>query len=164
MTLENNWFYKWIVQEGWTDITCVRWKQTYFRNQDGEFNHHVDFREFQKGDLNIFVDMGTIFIYKNKKLLKVHVAFHVIPFNGTHYPEIPYHVLSIITPFRKPISADTRDFILQRDNYRCVKCNSRLKLEIDHIVPISRGGDNDIDNLQTLCKTCNVRKSNKLAV
>ncbi len=51
-----------------------------------------------------------------------------------------------------------REFIFKRDNYKCLACPSKDKLEIDHIVPISRGGENKIGNLQTLCKSCNSRK------
>lgn len=34
----------------------------------------------------------------------------------------------------------------------------RTRLEVDHVVPISKGGTNDLDNLQTLCEPCNQAK------
>lgn len=41
----------------------------------------------------------------------------------------------------------------------CTACGSRNQLEVDHIVPVSRGGDEeDINNLQLLCKSCNAAK------
>lgn len=43
----------------------------------------------------------------------------------------------------------------------CAKCFSNEKLEIDHIIPKSLGGTDNIDNLQILCSTCNKRKKNK---
>jgi len=60
-----------------------------------------------------------------------------------------------------------REFIKQRDNFTCCHCgNSTLKeanllLEIDHIVPVSKGGYTVEENLQTLCWKCNRAKSNK---
>ena len=41
---------------------------------------------------------------------------------------------------------------------RCVACGQIAKLEVDHIVPVSMGGGNDIDNIQPLCRSCNAVK------
>ncbi|NTV45830.1 MAG: HNH endonuclease [Chlorobiales bacterium] len=56
--------------------------------------------------------------------------------------------------------------VLARDNWKCRSCGRSAKengitLEVDHIIPRSKGGTNDISNLQTLCKKCNIGKSNK---
>jgi hypothetical protein len=54
--------------------------------------------------------------------------------------------------------------VLKRDNYRCVKCGASpnddksIRLEVDHIVPGSRGGLATMENLQTLCSSCNQGK------
>lgn len=60
-----------------------------------------------------------------------------------------------------------RERIKERDDYTCCNClNStyeepNLLLEIDHIVPVSKGGLTVESNLQTLCWKCNRAKSNK---
>lgn len=55
--------------------------------------------------------------------------------------------------------------VLRRDNFRCVRCGrgreDGVKLHVDHIVPVSRGGKSTMDNLQTLCEDCNLGKGNK---
>ena len=59
---------------------------------------------------------------------------------------------------RIPLSRGLRDQVLKRDGYRCVKCGASHKdkrLEVDHIIPVAKGGTNDIDNLRTLCWECN---------
>jgi 5-methylcytosine-specific restriction endonuclease McrA len=64
------------------------------------------------------------------------------------------------------VRAGTWWAVLARDNWTCCSCGRSSKeegmtLEVDHIVPRSRGGSDNIDNLQTLCKKCNIGKSNK---
>jgi hypothetical protein len=56
------------------------------------------------------------------------------------------------------IGASLRKAVFERDMYRCKHCSTHLDLSIDHIVPESKGGASDIDNLQTLCRPCNSRK------
>jgi len=41
-------------------------------------------------------------------------------------------------------------------------CGSNEDLQFDHDVPLSRGGGNQVENIQLLCKTCNLRKGNKI--
>lgn len=61
-----------------------------------------------------------------------------------------------------------REAIKVRDNFTCCTCGNsthtepNLLLEIDHIIPVSKGGYTVEDNLQTLCWKCNRAKSNKL--
>lgn len=52
--------------------------------------------------------------------------------------------------------------LLNATGNRCLACGvSGVKLTVDHVVPISRGGSNSIDNLQPLCKACNSSKGTK---
>lgn len=61
-----------------------------------------------------------------------------------------------------------RNFIKSRDNHTCKYCSisiadePHLLLEVDHIVPLSKGGLTTPENLQALCWRCNRSKSNKL--
>ena len=61
-----------------------------------------------------------------------------------------------------------REFIKNRDNFTCCNCGNsthvepNLLLEIDHIIPVAKGGRTVEDNLQTLCWKCNRAKSDKI--
>lgn len=58
-----------------------------------------------------------------------------------------------------------RFLVLQRDRFTCVGCgaspatNPETRLHVDHIVPFSKGGKTESDNLQTLCERCNLGKA-----
>lgn len=54
-----------------------------------------------------------------------------------------------------------RGFIHSRDGNQCTECGSRKNLQIDHIVPVSQGGTDAIDNLQLLCRSCNSEKGSR---
>jgi hypothetical protein len=58
--------------------------------------------------------------------------------------------------------APLREQVFYRDDYTCQYCGKRgVRLECDHVVPVSRGGHNGIDNLATACAKCNRSKSAK---
>lgn len=54
-----------------------------------------------------------------------------------------------------------RTRIYKRDNHECAYCGSKKQLTLDHIIPKSRGGGNDWNNLVTCCFKCNLKKGNK---
>lgn len=69
---------------------------------------------------------------------------------------------------RSAMTPELRAAILQRDNYTCCRCGNSLAkepnllLEVDHIIPVSKGGKTEWNNLQTLCWRCNRAKSDKM--
>lgn len=82
------------------------------------------------------------------------------------FTDLGYSQPSVYTPpkrsNRKRISARKRLNVYERDGYACVTCGTHENLTIDHIHPVSKGGTNDMDNLQTMCHSCNARKGAKI--
>ena len=83
--------------------------------------------------------------------------------------------LSKLVKFKKSVAGQRalmtktlREFIKERDEHQCQECGisalntENLLLEIDHIMPLSKGGITAEDNLQTLCWKCNRSKGSKL--
>jgi hypothetical protein len=62
---------------------------------------------------------------------------------------------------KSPIPIRIRIAVWRRDGFSCRHCGSENNLTIDHIFPESKGGPAALDNLQTLCKSCNSRKGNR---
>lgn len=63
---------------------------------------------------------------------------------------------------RKAVITQTlRTQVFERDEYRCIVCTTHTKLTVDHIHPESKGGATELDNLQTLCQSCNSSKGTK---
>jgi len=53
------------------------------------------------------------------------------------------------------------ELLKKQYNYTCPACGKKepeIKLEIDHIIPLSKGGSNWIENIQPLCRSCNAKK------
>ncbi len=51
--------------------------------------------------------------------------------------------------------------VIERDGGYCKHCNITKTLSLDHIIPRSKGGLDEINNLQILCRSCNSSKGNK---
>lgn len=80
--------------------------------------------------------------------------------------------LDRLPSIERGISPQLRNDILERNGFTCQLCGAgpgdrdpynparKVRLHIDHIIPISQGGSNDKDNLRTLCSTCNQGRSN----
>jgi len=68
---------------------------------------------------------------------------------------------------RNPIPLKLRYRVLKRDRDRCVKCGASpltdksIRLQVDHIIPESKGGLTSLENLQTLCEACNQGKKDR---
>lgn len=62
-------------------------------------------------------------------------------------------------------TTEQRLAIWLKSEYKCMACNKRLKdmseMHADHVVPHSKGGATSVENGQSLCEDCNLRKSNR---
>jgi len=82
---------------------------------------------------------------------------------GCDLPPVPAQMIPAPRPrpVRRTIPRDVQRAVWDRDDWRCRHCNTHKNLTVDHIVPLSKGGTDDLDNLQTLCGPCNSRKGDR---
>ena len=77
-----------------------------------------------------------------------------------------YHITKKQRIRRSPhIPTAIRHEVFKKDNYRCKECGRTSKevvIEVDHILPVSQGGTDELDNLQTLCLPCNRAKQDRM--
>jgi len=112
-----------------------------------------------------------------KKLLKLNISFETIRwscmidlFNRGYTAEYISDFLNYSKNsnyFRTKrnklgfVSNEMRLRVFEKDNFKCVFCGSEDKLQVDHIIPFSKGGKTILKNLQTLCWKCNSGKKAK---
>lgn len=63
---------------------------------------------------------------------------------------------------RPYIPRDVVGLVYMRDGGRCRECGCTKNLQLDHIIPFSKGGSSEPENLQLLCKECNLKKGNRI--
>ncbi len=102
---------------------------------------------------------GNVYDNKKRKYLFNDLVFVYNEWNrGNKYEET-------INQERKIMNDYIRYNVLKRDNFSCQICGitakDGAKLQVDHIIPVSKGGKTVMSNLQTLCERCNIGKSNK---
>ena len=61
---------------------------------------------------------------------------------------------------RRAIATVSRRAVFARDDYRCQYCGDRAD-SIDHVLPRSRGGRHEWENLAAACRPCNTRKRDR---
>lgn len=81
--------------------------------------------------------------YREKNLVSEHIRFEI------SRPSIPGW-------------AAIRAMVFDRDNHTCQYCGAiEGPMQCDHVIPFSRGGTSDPENLVTACRSCNCRKKDK---
>ena len=66
---------------------------------------------------------------------------------------------------RCTITPQLREYVLKRDNYTCRYCGSKKEpFHLDHVYPVSKGGETSVQNLVTACRKCNSEKHASIGI
>lgn len=138
---------------GWNHLMLRDWGTFELQRKRGE----AYFRQHLAGCLHLDESSSLLVGNMNNQ----RTAWLVISvLNGIR--EAPT-LFDAIPATRERIPDKVRHEVYQRDQWRCVRCGCAEDLVIDHKWPFSKGGTNALDNLQTLCKSCNLAKSDNEA-
>lgn len=134
---------------------------------DESFEEYSE-RQFQEHDalMNAAVDA----VYEAAKMLAKHLPliYHYGDGKGGWLLQTLCEEAGInIAPEPKQkkklqLKSAVRRSVMERDAYRCKHCDSHIDLTVDHIHPKSKGGTDHMENLQTLCRSCNSKKGNRV--
>lgn len=98
----------------------------------------------------------------------VKMSAHEKQLSSATLPQAPKHYKPspVIAEERKKLTPSMRYDVLNRDGHRCCICgrdaSDGVKLHVDHIIPISKGGKTEMSNLRTLCADCNLGKGARI--
>lgn len=112
------------------------------------------------GMINLLTEMAELdIVYREDYDCKIRYdVIHAVNQNTTK----PTSTEKPQTLERRRMTKHLRYEVLKRDGFRCRFCGATAddgaQLHVDHIIPISKGGRTEIDNLQTLCLECNLGK------
>lgn len=130
-----------------------------------------DFKKDKRVSMNPTTDIGMLDTHDE---LIAEPFFNLIRFlkkyaeTGRDYYIYEFHVELLPNKIKSKrrktnVPRGMRHEVFKRDNYTCCECGATKKegatLHIDHIIPVSKGGTDELSNLQTLCTDCNLNKS-----
>ena len=88
------------------------------------------------------------------------------PQNSNNIPYVPQQNINRIinsgkTSNKRSVSETKKKFVAARQEWKCAKCNKMLPawFETDHIIELQKGGTNNVDNLEALCRDCHGYKT-----
>jgi hypothetical protein len=128
---------------------------------DKDARGSTDTGEFHAGEIAVCLDLSENDVAAILGVMREHRLLDAVnrPIDWLGGGKGPFRASRTIGSEWKRL----REYVLKRDNFTCKYCGSRGGgLECDHIVPVSRGGDDHPDNLAAACRGCNRKKRDKL--
>ncbi len=140
-----------------------RFRRNKLRYRKPRFNNRKRKEGWIPPSLQSRVDNISSWVIKLQKLIPItHISYENVKFdtqlmNDSTIKGIEYQQGTLM-------GYEIREYLLEKFNRRCVYCGKTdTPLEIEHIIPKSRGGSNKIDNLAIACRSCNKAKGSKTA-
>lgn len=125
----------------WVSLTCEGQHDVKLKT-DASYPPHIEVPVY---------DRLWEFLNPSQPKLPSGSSINITVYGGEHY-------LRQSKRKRAQIPSSVQRAVFERDGGRCVLCDSEADLQFDHIVPHSKGGGDQEDNLRLLCRDCNLKK------
>lgn len=139
--------------------------ERYILSKDDQYAHITPANGVEKTEIK---EDATIFTQKEAKdmLRRAHKKLNGFVMVQVDAPDAGIHAEASgetgkTSGLRKIFSSEIRNEVYARTEGRCALCGKFVRFDqftVDHIVPLAKGGTNDIENLQCTCKHCNAMK------
>lgn len=141
------------------EAQCLRLKEYYQVNKD-------KFRGYNKSwkirNRTRYLEINANYRVRNRTKINERCLAHYYSNKDKYLDHYRRRRARLLNSEGHFTTAEFRDLCSVYNNV-CLCCGATsVKLTADHVVPISRGGKNTIDNIQPLCSTCNKKKNTKM--
>jgi 5-methylcytosine-specific restriction endonuclease McrA len=141
----------------------LRQKFDDIRSYLGARAHGLSFADFLRAAADALLSLLSVKKFGRRGAARI--ASHVAMSSPSdHHKNKVAMVTATVASTRKDVSlnpryiaSEVREKVWLRDKGACTSCGQRSILNFDHIVPIARGGQSNVENLRLLCFACNQR-------
>lgn len=140
-----------------------RFRRNKLRHRKPRFNNRKRKEGWIPPSLQSRVDNIYSWVSKLKKLIPItHISYENVKFDTQLMQNAEISGIEYQQGTLK--GYEIREYLLEKFGRKCSYCGKQnTPLEVEHIIPKSRGGSNRVDNLCISCHTCNQRKGNQTA-
>lgn len=137
-------------------------RKYYYENKGTVSETHAEYRKNNKEKIQI--QSAKYYIDNKGKIRENHKKYNMTEAGKISAKKSLHKRRYLKNNSKDILNAEEWNIVLQLQGYKCIKCNNyfdKIDPTIDHIIPVTRGGNFNKTNVQALCGSCNSKKGIK---